>query len=187
MGMGKNNMKTRGTTLSELLVTMAIAVTAVAGILSSTAALRKSFVASEYHVKSQAAQMLLLDYVALDLRRAISVSVLNNSITITIPDYYDNTGTPRTPQMKNGGIVYGTTPQVVQYSLNNNKLIRTQGTKTTVLADNAETFHIQFADNGQSISVDATFVPKYSFSGNTQTLLDGTRISTTILLRNKRS
>ena len=70
--------------------------------------------------------MRLLDYIALDMRRAINGSIYNTTqtLTLTLPDYIDysqNPPTPRTATIVLSGpaatVTYGTTQPTVVYTV----------------------------------------------------------------------
>src|SRR5688572_18908860 len=98
-------------TLAELMVAMAISSLLCAALITGSIAIQKSFMASRHHVLAQAEQMRLMDYMNLDLRRALSVSTTSTTLTVTIPDYYDSSGQPRDPQITKGLAAYGPSPK----------------------------------------------------------------------------
>ena len=178
-------------TLVELLIASAISSAMCASLLVGTVLIQKSFAASRHHVDAQAEQMRLTDYMALDLRRALTVSVTPTSagsqLAITIPDYYTSGGTPRDPQISNGTAVYGPTPVAVSYYKRGDTIYRKQGTVETALCTDVNDFQLTFQDLGQSISTSVTFLPRFQFTrANEASVRNGTATYTTTLLRNKR-
>jgi prepilin-type N-terminal cleavage/methylation domain-containing protein len=99
-----------GWTLTELLVAMAVASVMTAGVIAGAITIQRSFAASRHHVDSQAQQMRLMDFMGLDLRRALTVGTADGGLQITIPDYYDADGEPRDPQISGGLAPYGRRP-----------------------------------------------------------------------------
>ncbi len=177
----------RGWTLTELLIGMAAASVLCAGLITGAISLLKSFAASKHHIVAQAEQMRLTDYMNLDLRRALTVSTDNSRLTITIPDYYDSDGLPRTPKIQGGTAVYGTSSKEIVYYKNGATIYRQEGTRLTALANDVSNFQLTFLDLGQSIQVSVTFVSRFQFSTATRaSSRDGTATTTTTLLRNKR-
>lgn len=173
-------------TLSELMVAVTISSLLCGGLITGSILLQKSFVASRYHILAQAQQMRLTDYMDLDLRRALSVSTVGG-LTMTIPDYYDSTGKPRDPVIRNGAAIYGPATKTIRYYQEGATIYRAEGASTTALASDVSDFKLAFQDLGQSIQVSVTFVPKFQFSTkNRESVRDGTAIFSTILLRNKR-
>src|ERR1041384_7512745 len=91
--------KIRGFTISELLVAGAVSVGVAAGMYTAVSALQRTSAASLHHTRSQIQQARLLDYMARDLRAALTVNVDTfqgtERLNMTLPDYYDSAGTPR--------------------------------------------------------------------------------------------
>ncbi|MDQ3624069.1 MAG: prepilin-type N-terminal cleavage/methylation domain-containing protein [Verrucomicrobiota bacterium] len=181
-----------GFTLVELMMTISIFSVMAGGLLVGSIVIQKSFSASRYHVVAQAQQMRLMDWIALDLRRALSVTPTADSLTLTIPDYYvtdPSTGeqTPREPAMKSGLASYGGDPITVRYFKGGDTIYRQEGISETALATDVENFTMKFQDSGRSISASITFAPKFAFSGPASNeARNGTAVFTTTLLRNKR-
>jgi len=177
----------RGWTLTELMTAMAVASLMTAGLVIGTVTIQRSFMASRHHIEAQAQQMRLMDYMTLDLRRALKVVTGNGTLSVTIPDYYNADGTPRDPQISGGQAVYGSQPVTIQYYKSGATIYRCAGDTTTALATDVADFQLTFLDAGQSIQIGVTFVPTYQFAGNnTENVRLGTAIYTNTLLRNKR-
>lgn len=184
----------RAFTLSGLLVSTAITATVAGGMLTAVVAIQKSTSASYHHIRSQIQQARLIDYIARDLRRALTVQVGSSqsgeTLNITIPDYYDASGSPRDPVIANGGIVYGSSSGVpVSYFKSGGEVIRRANGKNEVLATDVQEFKFDYTDNGeQAVSVSISFVPRFQFRNtNSEALRDSTTTFATTLLRNKRS
>jgi len=81
-------------TVAEMAVAGGIATAILAGLSLASVALQRSFMAIEDYAKGQNDQMRISDYLALDLRRAFSVSITGSSaqppvtVTLTIPNFY---------------------------------------------------------------------------------------------------
>ncbi|MDQ3623638.1 MAG: prepilin-type N-terminal cleavage/methylation domain-containing protein [Verrucomicrobiota bacterium] len=181
-----------GMTLLELMISTSVFSLMAGGLFSGSMAMEKSFRASRYHVVAQSQQMRLMDWIALDLRRALSVTPSVDSLTLTIPDYYvadpvTGAQTPRDPGIDSGSAIYGGDPITVRYFKRGNTIYRQEGVRETVLATDVEDFTMAFQDAGRSISASVTFVPKFQFSEQpSASARDGTAAFTTTLLRNKR-
>lgn len=176
-----------GWTMAELLVAMAITSLLSAGLAVGAITIQKSFVASRHHMDAQAQQMRLMDYMTLDLRRALTVNTNSSGLTLTIPDFYDTDGNARDPVIAGGMAKYGTTPRTVTYARNGNEIVRTEAGVATVLARDVSDFQLAFQDLGQSIRVSVTFLPRFQFSSTTwESARAGTVNFSTTLLRNKR-
>ncbi len=84
-------------TLVELMMATAMTAVVVVAALSGIVALQKSYAATEEYGTGMADQARLLDYLALDLRRAMTISATitpwtmdadGQGLTINVPDYY---------------------------------------------------------------------------------------------------
>jgi len=84
-------------TLVEMLMTLASSSIVMAAVLVGGVALQRSFAAVEGYSIAEGDQLRVEDYIAMDCRRALSASVdANNTLTLTIPNYYDaNNDKPR--------------------------------------------------------------------------------------------
>lgn len=87
----------RAYTLVELMMAMSMTAVVVVAALSGLVALQKSYSATEQYATGMADQARLLDYLALDLRRAMTISTTaspwimdadGQGLTINVPDYY---------------------------------------------------------------------------------------------------
>jgi hypothetical protein len=132
------------------------------------------------------------DYMALDLRRALSVTPGADGVTImtlTIPDYYDSTGQARTPTIIKYVASYGdpTKPVTIVYTKTGSSVFRQVGTAAPVeIAAGVDSFQVSLQDLGKVVKTQVTFTPQFR-----QTPTAATRAATTlyssILLRNKRT
>lgn len=183
-----------GITIPDLIVSTAITAVLAAGMLTTITTLQKSTAASLHYSESQVRQARILDHVARDLRRALSVTVdsTNGSerITVTIPDYYGSDGRARDPIIVGSGIAYGGVGAAipVSYYQRAGTFYRNVNGTETALASDVIDFDADFTDSGeQTVSVKITFTPRYRFGGReVSTLREGTAASATTLLRNKR-
>lgn len=183
-----------GAVLMDVMVSSAITVVLAAGMFTTVVSMQRSSAASFHHVRSQMQQARVIDYVARDLRRALTVQVAQDAggerLNLTIPDYYDSAGTPRDPSIVSGGINYGTSGGVpVSYFKVGDKAYRSENGRATVIVTDVKDFTFDFTDGGaQAVSVAITFIPKYQFaSESTVEVRQATTAFTTTLLRNKRT
>lgn len=65
----------RGFTLTEVMVAMTVSTVVAGALMLSLTALSRTFTATEAYSRAQAAQIRLIDSVAMDLRRAIGVAI----------------------------------------------------------------------------------------------------------------
>lgn len=180
---------THAFTLSELMVSMAVVLIIVGALLTGSIALQRNFNASMQYVRSQTEQVRVLDYMALDLRRALTVSTANGQLQLTIPDYYDVTGNPRMPTISDGYAVYGDTTNAptIRYFKEGSNIMRSSGGTSVVIAQNVQDFQFNFTDLGQVIQVSITFVPTFRQNGNREEGRGGTSGTIRTLLRNRRT
>jgi hypothetical protein len=184
-----SKLRCAGSTLSELMVALAIATGLSAGMVVGAVTIQKSFIASRHYVNGQAQQLRLLDYMNLDLRRALTVNCTGGQLTLTIPDYYNGLGVPNDPIISNGKVSYGTGTTRISYAKSGSTISRNVNGVLTTLATDVNDFDIALQDSGQVIGISVTFVPRYRRDLN-QTASDqvrlGTASYTSTLLRNKR-
>lgn len=176
-------------TLSEMIVSMAVMLIIIGVLLIGSISLQRNFNASMQYVRSQTEQVRVLDYMALDLRRALTVSTANGQLQLTIPDYYDVTGNPRMPNITDGYAVYGTPANapVIRYYKEGSNILRSSGNTKVVIAQNVQDFQFNFTDLGQVIQVSITFVPTFRQNGNPEDGRKGTSGTIRTLLRNVRT
>ena len=86
-----------GYVISELIVSTSIFCSISLGLLMGFTSLERNYAATSDFSLNHADEMRISDYMAMDLRRAISVQAARNDTTIYIPAYYDQTGSPQTP------------------------------------------------------------------------------------------
>lgn len=183
-----------GFTMPDVLMAAAVTVTIVGGLLTATVALQKSTAASQHYAECQFQQARVLDYIARDLRRALTVVVDPQAggerLTLTIPDYYDENDRPRDPSLVGGRVCYGAPGSVVEiaYYRRAGVFYRSVDGAETALTSGVSGFDPHFVDSGkQTVSVTVTFLTRYRFhSVDATTLRAGTAASATVLLRNQR-
>ncbi len=175
----------RGFTISELMVASAISVVMVGIGLIASISLQRSFNASIKYANSQTEQARVLDYMAVDLRRSLTVAGSGSQLLLTIPDYYGNDGLPRTPAVVNGLAKYGGTPVSVRYHLSGSSILRVAGGVTTTIAENVEDFQFVFQDFGQVIEISLTYVPTFKQKSGAPSSRNGTKTTIRTLLRNR--
>src|SRR5205807_8361657 len=97
-----------GFAISELIVSTSIFCSISLGLLMGFTSLERNYAATTDFAINHADEMRISDYMAMDLRRALSVQAAQNDTTIYIPSYYDASGNPQTPTLDgNGGVNYG--------------------------------------------------------------------------------
>ena len=182
--------KSQGVALLELVVSCSVSVVLIGIGLIASISIQRCFNASMLYAKSQAQQSRVLDYMALDLRRSTTVGSEGSGsarvLKLTIPDYYDAAGQPRTPVIQGGMPKYSPTDVNIRYYLSGSQMMRSVNGVATPIADRVEDF--LFTDPkliDQLIQIELTFAPTFQKNNGNQTTRDGTKSVIRILLRNK--
>jgi type II secretory pathway component PulJ len=180
----------QGFALSEMMVSMLIFSAISMGLIMGFTSLERSYAATTDFAINHADEMRISDYLALDLRRALTVQAAQNNTTITIPPYYDSSRAPQTPTLDgNGGVYYGTsgTSVAVHYYLSAGSIYRQQDTETPVaLATNVQDFKFDVTDLGKVVTTRITFNPTYTSATASAAATTATAFYNTTLLRNNR-
>jgi len=196
--------KTHAFTLIEMMVAIATASAILGVTLTSSIALQRSFKALDNYFATHMQQIRIVDFLARDVRRGLSVtsSFDQQTVTINIPKYIiqagdpdataSNIGTPRSPTReivnKDYNINYGATTSTVQYKVNGSSIERWENmgagaVKTTIASstDNLipKTIDIELA-NTEYTTTAITFKPISVADRN------GTIVYSTAYLRNRR-
>ena len=135
--------------------------------------------------------MRISDYLALDLRRALSLQAATNDTTIYIPSYYDGNGNPQTPTLDgNGGVYYGAAGSsvMIHYYLSGGTIYRQQGSgRPIALAVNVQDFTFNVTDLGKVVSTQITFNPTFTSGRASADATAATAFYNLTLLRNTRT
>ena len=180
-----------GFTLIETIIASAIGGVIIGAFLVSATTLQRAFSATQAYSASKRDQMRLTDYLTLDLRRALTVvapTTGNEILSITIPDYYEENGTPRTPSIKRLVADYGdpNAPMTVTYSRQGSSVYRREGHKPMKeIAVNVQDFQITVEDLNKVIKTRVSFIPKFQPTTGAAAR-ETTTLHSTIWLRNKR-
>jgi hypothetical protein len=197
--------KTHAFTVAEMIIATAIASTILAVTLTSSVALQRSFSEVDNYSTTHMQQIRIVDYLARDVRRGLSVtsSVDRQMVTIAIPKYIyqvgdadlpdaSKIGTPRPPKRVydtststgDAKINYGDTTSTVQYRVQGSSILRTQDGVVTTIASSTdnlvpETTDVEVA-NTEYTTTAVTFEP-ISVADR-----GGTVVYSTAYLRNRR-
>ena len=199
-----SSLKTRAFTLAEMLIAMGIAVAIIAVTLITSVGLQKSFYSIDNYFGTHMQQIRIVDYLARDVRRGLSVvsSADKHTVTVNLPRYIiqagdadatgSNIGTPRAPSLAvvnrdyNGNYLPTSTssPSVVTYTISGSSILRTEDNVITTIASSTdnllpETVDIELA-NTEYTTTAITFKP-LSVADRT-----GTVVYSTAYLRNRR-
>jgi Tfp pilus assembly protein PilW len=163
----------RAFTLVEMMAAVGCGSIILAAVLTAGVALQRSFAAVEGYSIAEGDQLRVLDYIAMDCRRALSASVANNTLTLTVPVYYDSNSNPTTPTLTNGAVSYGTGTVTITYSQNGSNFNRhivvadsgntTTSDVTTAIATNVASFIVAPQDLTSTVSCSITFSPRFTY------------------------
>lgn len=129
------------------------------GVGMAFVAMQRNLSATRDYATNHADEMRISDYLALDLRRALSVAISGSGgttkVTLTIPNYYDSNGNPRMPTIKSNGSVDYRDASVptpvstvtVSYYLSKGAMIREQSGIKKELAVNVQDFKLTVLDS----------------------------------------
>lgn len=183
--------------LAEMMISIVIFSAICVGLLMGMISLERNFVATTDFATNHADAIRISDYLALDLRRALTVQAAQNNTTITVPSYYDTNGIPQMPTLDgSGGVFYGgaTSSVSIHYYLFGGTIYRQEGSAPTVaIAENVSDFIFDVTDSGKVVTTRITFNSTYTRTGATAadlgapTTNTATAIYNTTLLRNSRS
>lgn len=87
-----------GFTLVELLVATGVTGLVLGALVTGAIALQRSYAATIDYATAQSDQMRISDYLAVDMRRALTVDPDGTGgVTMTLPNYYNSDGTAKSP------------------------------------------------------------------------------------------
>lgn len=180
-----------GFALAETVVSSGIFSAVSLALLMGFVSLERNYSASTDFALNHADEMRISDYLALDLRRAVSVQATQNNTAIYIPNYYDSSGNPTTPSLDGqGGVSYGTIGSSVRihYYLSGNTIYRQEGSAPAVsIALNVADFVFDVTDSGKVVTTRITFKPTFVSGEPSAAAVTATAFYNTTLLRNNRT
>jgi hypothetical protein len=158
-------------TLLEMLMSMGCGTLVLATVITAGVALQRSFAAVEGYSMSEGDQLRVLDYIAMDCRRALSATVAGTpaTLTLTVPAYYDSYGNAVNPTFNSTwGIQYSTGSTVtISYFQIGSNFVRSvtvgSTTTTTAIATNVSTFTVTPQDLTSTVSCSITFSPRFTY------------------------
>jgi type II secretory pathway component PulJ len=187
----RRNLGIRGFLLSELMISTLIFSAISMGLLMGFTALERNYAASTDFALNHADQMRISDYLALDLRRALSLNAARNDTTSYIPNYYDANGIPQTPTLDgNGGVYYGSAGSsvMIHYYLSGGTIYRQQDSgRPVAVAVNVQDFTFDVTDQGKVVSTRITFNPTFTSGRASADANAATAFYNVTLLRNTRT
>jgi hypothetical protein len=180
-------------TLIEVLMSVACGSLILAAVLTSSVALQRSFAAVEGYSVASGDQLRVLDYIAMDCRRALSASVAGGVLTLTVPPYYDSSGNVLPPTLASGVVSYGSGSVTIIYSksgsnFNREVIVKDAGGTVTsdttkAIATNVSTFTVTPSDLSSSVTYTVTFSPSFTNLASSAAVT-GTTIYCKTFLRN---
>ena len=181
----------RGFTLLEVTMSAAISGIISLGLLMGFTSLERNFAATADFATNHADEMRISDYLALDLRRALSVQTAPNDTNIYVPSYYNSDGAPQDPAVdQNGNIYYGASGSSVRfhYYLSGGTIYRQQDSLTPIpIAENVKDFVFNVTDLGKVVTTKITFNPTFISAGASASAIEATAFYNITLLRNSRT
>jgi type II secretory pathway component PulJ len=187
----ENHRVAGGFLLAEMMISTLIFAAISMGLLLGFVALERNYAASTDFAINHADQMRISDYLALDLRRALSLHAASNDTTIYIPSYYDSNGNPTTPVLDgHGGVYYGAAGSsvMVHYYLSAGTIYRQQDSgRPIALAVNVQDFVFDITDQGKVVSTRITFNPTFVSGRASADATAATAFYNVTLLRNTRT
>jgi Tfp pilus assembly protein PilW len=175
----------RGFTLVEMMMALSSGAIVLAAVVVASVALQRSFAAVETYSITEGDQLRVLDYIAMDCRRALSASVASNTLTLTLPVYYNagSSYTPYTPTLTSGKLTYGSGSVTITYAQSGSNFNRTvvikdaggttTSTKTTAIATNVASFTVTDIDLTSSLSCSIMFFPTFRYTTGNGTWRSG--------------
>jgi hypothetical protein len=179
-------------TIMELMIALTIIAIAMGAVYTGAMSMQRCFAASQDFADAKNEQTRLSDYLAMDLRRADKVTLGSGDgvvLTVTMQDYYDDAGKPRTPTITKYIHSYGdpTKPMVVKYRQSGQYVYRQEREEPPVqIARRIVDFQVTTEDGGRIVHSVITFAPKFrrALTGGNDDSRQGTMVRNTTLLRN---
>ena len=173
-----------------MIFAVAIGAVVLGALMTSISYIYRNNAAIISYATAEGNQMRISDYIAFDVRRALSVNVANDVLTITVPDYYNNGGvmpsvgaTPQDPVLVNGAVTYTTKPVTITYYQQGSNFYRTINGVPTVVAEDVADFTVAASTSGKAISCTTTFSPTFHYNPSAGAIA-ATSVFTTIYPRN---
>jgi hypothetical protein len=172
--------------------------------MAASVGLQRSFAAVEGYSTTEGNQLRVLDYIAMDCRRAIpdqtynpplqAVTVASNTLTLHVPDYYKPNGIayPSAFNSATNAVQYhGGATYTIQYSQSGSNFVRTvgptaswpTGNTATAIATNVSSFTVSLQDLKSTVSCSITFSPSFTYNPGPGPIA-GTTVSSNTFLRN---
>ena len=172
-----------GFTLAEMLVSVGCGTLILAAVIAAGVSLQKTLAAMDSYSIIEEDQLRVLDYIAMDCRRAIAANintvtvngVTESALVLTLAPFYSSTtstAAANAPAVTNGAISYGTDIVTITYEQNGTNFTRevkaTDSTGSTVRSDyitpiakNVSSFTANPIDLTTNVSCSIMFFPNF--------------------------
>src|SRR3954469_12009766 len=101
----KQRARRAGWTITEMMIGITILSVITTGAFFGMVSLQRSFTATAGYSAHLGDELRISDYISRDLRQTTTVTKsgtgINTRLTLTIPNYYASSGTPRDPVIDN--------------------------------------------------------------------------------------
>jgi Tfp pilus assembly protein PilW len=182
-----------GFTIVEMMTSLLCGSIILAALVAAGVGLQRGFAAVESYSMAEGNQLRVLDYVAMDCRRALSVTVASNTLTLTVAGYYKPNGTtyPPTFNSATSGIQYGGVAYTIQYTQSGSDFVRTVGSTASwpagstarAIATSVSSFTVAVQDLTSTVSCSITFSPQFTNTPGSGPIA-GTTVYSNTFLRN---
>jgi len=183
----------RGLSIPELLVAAVVGGFAMAAVFSGIVSIQRCIAGGTDFGEAKLNQMRLTDFLSMDLRRALTVTPVNDGTTlmkITIADFYDESGQPRMPTLTKYVANYGAPTASVEivYYKAGTSVFRREGSEAPMeIAKDVADFNIAVADFGKIAETNISFATNFQRSASDSTTAHpATTVSGVTMIRNKR-
>ena len=175
-----------------------------AAVFAGVVSMQRCFTASAEFSAAKREQTRITDFMAMDLRRALTVTEGDGAttlVTITMPDFYDAAGKARTPTLvyvvpadiqKPVQIIptYGAMdkPMQVVYTRDGSSIYRQEtGGPKQLIATNVSDFKFDLTEAAQVVETSITFTPQFRHnSAPNDVTRKGTTVDSLVKVRNVR-
>lgn len=192
----------RGFTMPEMMVASAVSVFIGGALLIGSVTLQRSFMATDHYAVAQENQMRLMDYMAMDLRRATRVTPqaslgTGEVLEVWVPDFYLSNDpssadyrTVTAPQRSpNGGVTYGGGGEIpIRYIIQGDEVFREEdGIRSPERseAEDVADFIIELPQQtlDRVVKIEIRFEPRFQRPAS-ESAIDQSAVHATVMMRN---
>jgi Tfp pilus assembly protein PilW len=180
----RTDARQHGFTMVEQMMSLSCGLLVLAAVIIAGVALQRSFMAVEGYSISEGDQLRVQDYIAMDCRRAVSANILNNTLTLTVPIYYDSNNNPVAPTYTASyAIQYGAGTIPISYYQSGDSFIRQVNGVEEAIATNVSSFTVTPQDLTSTVTCSVTFLPRFTSLADPGPI-NGTTVFSNTFLRN---